>query len=101
MQGSRVRNENSVQKLTLKLMFQIHWLFSLLSLHHAFVTGSNRLVGVVSLTEVISLLIYYFSLLFVSVLLCRIANIKVWHVVDLSEIKFNLFFNRERFTDSA
>ena len=32
--------------------FQIHWLFSLLSLHHAYVVEGGRLVGVLQLAEV-------------------------------------------------
>ena len=33
-------------------LFQVHSLFSLLSLHHAYVTNMGRLVGIISLKEV-------------------------------------------------
>lgn len=33
-------------------LYKVHWLFSLLSLHHAYVTDSGHLVGIVSLSEV-------------------------------------------------
>lgn len=33
-------------------LYKVHWLFSLLSLHHAYVTDGGRLVGIVSMDEV-------------------------------------------------
>ena len=40
------------QSLTFDLTLQVHSIFSLLSLHHAYVTNMGKLVGIVSMSEV-------------------------------------------------
>ena len=42
----------SVTRIDSGNVFQVHSLFSLLSLHHAYVTNMGRLVGIISLKEV-------------------------------------------------